>query len=134
MNDSSFNIEKAKEWFIKADHDLQAAKIIFSDPEPPTDTVCFHCQQAVEKYLKGFLTFHKIDFIKSHDLDYLLKISKNILVDIQDYEEEILSLNKYSIDPRYPADIPIYYGLSEAKQAFEKAKTVIGFIKSKITS
>ena len=34
--------------------------ILESGREPlPLDTVCFHCQQAVEKYLKGFLAYHK---------------------------------------------------------------------------
>ena len=53
--------KKAQEWFSKADHDLQTVEILFTDPKPPTDTLCFHCQQAVEKYLKGMLVLNNID-------------------------------------------------------------------------
>jgi HEPN domain-containing protein len=33
-----------------------------------TDTVCFHAQQCVEKYLKAFLVLEGIDFPKTHDI------------------------------------------------------------------
>jgi HEPN domain-containing protein len=130
MSENEFFHEKAKEWFIKGNHDLQTAEIILKDSDPPTDTLCFHCQQSVEKYLKGFLTLNNIDFIKTHDLEYLLKLSKNILKGIEDYEEDILALNKYSIEPRYPVDLPIYYSIEEAKDAFKKTKEIIDFIKN----
>ena len=43
-------------WLKKADSDLKNAELVLSaaDEHPPYDTVCFHCQQAVEKYLKHF--------------------------------------------------------------------------------
>ncbi|MSU80013.1 MAG: HEPN domain-containing protein [Gemmataceae bacterium] len=45
----------AREWIIKADNDLKnAAHTLKLGEEGPTDTVCFHCQQCVEKYLKAF--------------------------------------------------------------------------------
>jgi HEPN domain-containing protein len=132
MKDNDFHSQKAKEWFKKGDHDLQTVEILLKDPNPPTDTLCFHCQQAVEKYLKGLLTFSKIDFIKTHDLEYLYKLSVKALKKLETYEEEILSLNKYSIEPRYPADMPINYSLDEAKSAFENAREIIKFIKANI--
>jgi HEPN domain-containing protein len=42
-------------WQAKADHDLTAAERLLSGAEPLTDAACFHCQQAVGKYLKLFL-------------------------------------------------------------------------------
>ena len=132
MNEGELFMEKAKEWFVKGDHDLQAVEILFTDPNPPTDTLCFHCQQAVEKYFKGFLTLNNIDFIKTHDLEYLLKLSHSSLKGIMDYEDEILSLNKYSIESRYPADLPVYYPIDEARRAFENAKELVKFIKNNI--
>ena len=61
-------------WFKKADNDLKNAKAVIEVEEPPTDTICFHCQQTAEKYLKGFLAYHNIEFEKEHDLDYLLDL------------------------------------------------------------
>ena len=132
MNLNEFTKEKTKEWFAKAENDLRTAEIILNDPNPPTDTTCYHCQQAVEKYLKGLLTYYQIDFIKSHDLDYLCKLLIQKL-NLSDYKDGILSLNKYAIEARYPADIPILYPIEEAKVALEKAKEIIDFIKSNFT-
>lgn len=43
-------LEILSEWVRKAEHDVEAAKRIMAVEEGcPHDTVCFHCQQAVEK-------------------------------------------------------------------------------------
>ena len=58
------------EWVIKAENDLRAASHILKlGEECPTDTVCFHAQQCVEKYLKAFLVLEGIDFPKTHDIE-----------------------------------------------------------------
>jgi len=62
-------------WFKKADNDLKNARIVVEVEDAPIDTVCFHCQQSAEKYLKGFLVYHNIGFEKQHDLDYLLDLA-----------------------------------------------------------
>lgn len=130
MNENEFSLEKAKEWFTKGYNDIRSAQILAKDADPPTDTLCYHCQQAVEKYLKGLLTLKKIDFIKTHDLSYLVKLSKSATGQIDDIEDDILSLNKYAIEARYPADIPIHYPIKEAKDSLKKATSILGFIKS----
>jgi HEPN domain-containing protein len=46
-------VEILRQWIRKAEHDLEAASRIMAGEEGcPFDTVCFHCQQAAEKYLK----------------------------------------------------------------------------------
>ena len=62
------NAKLTKEWFKKAEHDLLNAEIVLNSGKNqlPLDTVCFHCQQAVEEYLKGFLVYHGVDFPKTH--------------------------------------------------------------------
>lgn len=44
----------AQGWFRKADSALAYARRTVAS-EGPYDTGCFHAQQAMEKYLKGFL-------------------------------------------------------------------------------
>ncbi|HXJ91993.1 MAG TPA: HEPN domain-containing protein [Terriglobia bacterium] len=46
----------ARGWFLKAESDLRTAERMI-EGDGPYDTACFHAQQAVEKYLKGLLTF-----------------------------------------------------------------------------
>lgn len=64
------NREKAyiKKWLEVAEHDLEAAQTILQYKPIILDIVCFHCQQAVEKYLKAFMAFKNIHFEKTHDV------------------------------------------------------------------
>ncbi|MQL51620.1 HEPN domain-containing protein [Desulfofundulus thermobenzoicus] len=48
--------ELAKGWVLKAESDLATARRMLAS-EGPFDTACFHCQQAIEKFLKAFLAF-----------------------------------------------------------------------------
>lgn len=45
-------------WLSKARNDIRAAKTLLVDAQPLYDEISFHCQQAVEKSLKGFLYWH----------------------------------------------------------------------------
>ena len=55
MEDNSEVIhEIVGKWLIIADRDLRTAEQGLKAEEVITDTICFHCQQAVEKYLKAF--------------------------------------------------------------------------------
>jgi HEPN domain-containing protein len=50
--------ELAKGWVLKAESDLATTRRTL-DSEGPFDTACFHCQQAIEKFLKAFLAFQE---------------------------------------------------------------------------
>ncbi len=56
-------------WIVKAENDLKtAAHTLKLGRDCPTDTVCFHAQQCVEKYFKACLVLEGVDFPKTHDL------------------------------------------------------------------
>ena len=42
-------------WLTLAQHDLASARKLSTDPDPYLDTAIYHCQQAAEKAVKGFL-------------------------------------------------------------------------------
>jgi len=97
----SAQIEEIKEW-KKAGHDLGSAKIIFLHLPDYFDTIALYCQQAVEKYLKAILVFFEIDFQKSHDLVYLLKLlSRKIEIDEWKYRNAF-TLYNFGLQIRYP--------------------------------
>lgn len=99
MNENS---EQIKEWIDKADHDLGSAKLIFFHLPDYFDTIAFHCQQAVEKYLKAILVSYGIEFQRSHNLIYLLDLlSRKIEINEDIYDKAIL-LNGFSVQIRYP--------------------------------
>jgi len=59
-------------WVQKAESDLNNAAIVLrAEDEGTADTVAFHAQQGVEKYLKALLAYRGIDFPKTHDIGQL---------------------------------------------------------------
>jgi len=120
------------EWVKKADDDLRTAELIIQVKDPMTWVICFHCQQAAEKYLKAYLTQHWIEFEKVHDLMYLLRLCMNKDLEFKEIEFELGKLNIYSVTPRYVFDKTIEYTVEEAKEAIEKAKKVKEFVKKKL--
>jgi HEPN domain-containing protein len=98
-------IEYIKEWIEKADQDLGSAKVIYLHLPEYFDTIAFHCQQAVEKYLKALLVFYQIEFLRSHDLIYLLElISRKIEINEARFKKAY-ELNSYGVQIRYPNKI-----------------------------
>ena len=65
-------------WIKKAESDLKTAKDEISTDNPATDSVCFHAQQCVEKYLKAYLIFHQRHFRKTHNIAELVELCKEI--------------------------------------------------------
>jgi len=92
-------------WIGKADHDLGSAKLIFLHIPDYFDTIAFHCQQAVEKYIKASLIHLGIEFQRSHDLPYLLEmLSTKVEIKPGSFDKAIL-LNGFSVEIRYPNQI-----------------------------
>ena len=67
--------ELVQGWLIKAQHDLATARKLTTDPDPYLDTAIYHCQQAAEKAVKGFLVFHDQRFEKTHDIQLLITLA-----------------------------------------------------------
>ncbi len=92
-------------WIEKADHDLGSAKLIYLHIPDYFDTIAFHCQQAVEKYIKASLIHIGIEFQRSHDLPYLLEmLSGKVEIRPELFDKAIL-LNGFSVEIRYPDQI-----------------------------
>jgi HEPN domain-containing protein len=83
---SDRQLELAHRWLIRADHDLITARQTLLLADSPTDTPCFHAQQAIEKSLKALLTYHQIAFPKTHDLLRLLDLTLPLLSELEAVE------------------------------------------------
>ncbi|MCS6897578.1 MAG: HEPN domain-containing protein [Nitrospira sp.] len=90
--------------------------------ECPFDTVCFHAQQCVEKYLKGWLVCKQLDVPRSHDLVVLLNLALAAGFCGASHRD-VQPLNRYTIEARYPGDWdPI--DRPEAEQAVATARRI----------
>ncbi|MBC8525938.1 MAG: HEPN domain-containing protein [Candidatus Cloacimonetes bacterium] len=61
-----------EEWIHKAENDFLDAENNLKSQQIPTDTVCFHCQQVAEKYLKAYLISRNKSFPQIHNLIHLM--------------------------------------------------------------
>jgi HEPN domain-containing protein len=95
-----------RQWFAKAELDYRAAERLVKDPEPLREIIAFHCQQAVEKYLKAFLVSRQIEFPKTHDLEELLELLAPVRPDVAAMLEGIEMLSPFGVKIRYPGDFP----------------------------
>lgn len=91
-----------QEWLNKAYKDLLVAKQEIKSENTVYDAVCFHSQQAVEKYLKALLQENEVYFEKTHDLDLLLEKCKDFVPEIIQLKEKIIELSSYAVEVRYP--------------------------------
>ncbi len=124
--------ELVKSWIKKAEKDLLTAKHELSFADAVTESVCFHCQQAAEKYLKAYLVFLGISFTKTHEIGELITKCESKDREVFAMKEDADKLTDYAIEIRYPEEW-IEPTLEEAREAFEMANKIRVFILSRIT-
>jgi HEPN domain-containing protein len=120
-----------REWLAKAENDLlTASHTLKLGRRCPTDTVCFHAQQCVEKYLEGLLVWREQPFPKTHDLTALMDLLPKVdRPDLSAAEQELLT--RYATVTRYPGDYaPIT--LTEARQAVRISRRVRKHIRARL--
>jgi len=121
------------DWLEKARNDLLAAEAIMAYYEsPPTDTVCYHCQQVAEKCLKAFLIAKAKKLLKIHDLIDLLEKCTKIDTSCETIRDQIDSLDGFYIESKYPPDIPTVIPIDETKSAVVNAREIYKFFCEKL--
>lgn len=125
-------VEYIKNWLFRANEDIAVINnLINAGTENYTSTICFHAQQASEKFFKAFLINHDVDFPRTHDLDFLLlkcqKINKEAFKDF-----DLKNLTEFGVSVRYPDDfyIPSVTEALEYHQIAEEIKSIVeGLVK-----
>ena len=116
-----------QQWMEIADDDLAIAEFSAKNMWPvPYAIICFHCQQAAEKYLKWFLVLHDIDPPKTHDLEELEKLCESINPQFSTIYNQCSILSGYAVQSRYPNEICIEK--HDMDKALEYVKTIREFI------
>jgi HEPN domain-containing protein len=87
-------------WMNKAENDLLSAQRLLEIEPLILDTACFHCQQAIEKWLKAYLIYNNVDIQKTHDVIALLDKCANFDPEFADVDP--LDINAYAVNGRYP--------------------------------
>jgi HEPN domain-containing protein len=120
-----------KQWFYVASTDLAAARLTSTNTYPKLlDIACFHCQQAAEKALKGFLMSKDVDPPRIHDLQTLCKLCMELDASFETILGIAMPLNRYITASRYPVESLITETMTQT--AIAQAQAVYDFAKSKV--
>jgi len=122
-------INTPKEWTLLAERDLNSAEFLANNMHPiPTEIVCFHCQQAVEKYLKGYLA-EKQDKEPpyTHDLVILCKLCEKTEPEFSELIIACSVLVEFGVKPRYDYGLDI--SESDMQTALSYSKRIRSFVK-----
>ena len=115
--------EIINKWIEKADHDIGTAELIMQYIPEYRDTISFHCQQAVEKYLKTYLIFIDLEVVRSHNLILLLDmISQKQNISDELYDQATI-LQQFAVDVRYP-EVTLDLSDFDIKNAIEIARLI----------
>lgn len=120
-------IADTKAWLVKAHRDLGAAELFLDQADPFLDMAVYHCQQAAEKALKGFLFWHDVPFRKTHNLLELLDQCVVLDETLNVLKETAQRLTPFAAEFRYPSDL-LEPPLADAQDAFARASTVLDAI------
>lgn len=116
-------------WLIKGQHDLATARKLANDPSPLLDTAIYHCQQAAEKAVKGFLAFHDQTVAKTHDVRFLVNNAVSLEPGFKEWLEAAECVTPYATAYRYPDEV-----LEPEQEEFEAAEHaaigLVGFVLS----
>lgn len=124
-------VAETRGWLVRASSDVRAAEHELRATPPLLDDIVFHCQQAAEKSLKGFLTWHDRPFRKTHSIEELgeqcLRVDPTLKVLI----DRAVPLTEYAWKFRYPGE-PEEPSSQEAEEALETAREVYAAIVARL--
>ncbi len=121
--------ETTAEWVEKAEEDYGTAKVTLEHGVHIVSTVCFHCQQCAEKYLKAFLQEKRIGFPRDHALKPLMKNCARHDRGFDEIDDDLGKLEHYAVVIRYPG---AFATRDEAEGAFAAATRVRAFVRGKL--
>jgi len=120
-----------REWLDKADEDFGFAAAVLEDTTYYAQ-VCFHFQQAAEKYLKSAIIAKELEFVKRHDLVFLLDICQQGYPSLKSLLPDCKYLNGFYIETRYPVHWTGAFTKDDALKAREAAERVKTAVRSSL--
>ncbi len=97
-------IADTKAWLDRSATDLRAAALDLTAEPPILNDLVFHCQQAVEKAMKGLLSWHDEPFRKTHNLEELGEACLRLDSTLRSLVDRAVPLTEYAWKFRYPGE------------------------------
>ncbi|MEW6405698.1 MAG: HEPN domain-containing protein [Chloroflexota bacterium] len=109
-------VRLVQSWLTKAQHDLASACVLAASDPPLLDTAVYHCQQAAEKAVKGYLTFCDQEVERIHDIEVLIRSAMSCAAEFTDWIDVGIQLTPYARLYRYPG-----YATEPSTEQFDQA-------------
>ena len=119
------------DWFLHADNDFQSAKLLFKN-NGPTDNIAFSLQQAIEKYLKGYLLSKNWKLQKIHDLEVLISEVIKYEKAFKVYLDFARVISAVYVESRYPSGPPKGYSIKQISEWMAQTENLITEIKKNL--
>lgn len=120
--------EIVREWVNKGDSDFIAAKTLAPQKGLENQTG-FHCQQAIEKWLKAYLIKQGEELRKIHDLTALVIDCEKYDPTFQELEPLVEGITDFAVEFRYPGESAT---TEEVQDALDKTVKIRKFLMPKI--
>ena len=95
------------EWFHKAEMDIATALFMQKYRPIPVEIICYHCQQAGEKILKGILAASNSEIPRTHRLEIVLDLVSPFEPSLVKLTDDCFELSPYATISRYPSSIDL---------------------------
>lgn len=112
-----------RDWFRIGRRDLDRARRLFGADD--FEAAAFYCQQAVEKYLKGYLLSHDWRLRRIHNLDVLLNEAVKHDSALEQHRAAYQKMTQYYIEDRYPFTAPSQLTKDEVAESPAAAELLI---------
>jgi HEPN domain-containing protein len=121
----------AQEWMQIAYEDYDTAAYLFDNKRPkPLEIICYHCQQSVEKSLKGYLCIQDAEIPKTHEVGLLCRRCAEFNDKFADFFVDCEEIEIYATKTRYPNRIEVEE--HNAEQALKQALRVYNFVSEQL--
>ncbi len=122
------------EWYAIAARDHGAAKALLKDRDEFLPVAGMLLQQAVEKYLKGYLLSKGWKLARTHHLGQLLKALIGYEQDFAEIEDACLKITYLYVESRYPLRVATPISRADLEKLFAEAEPLIARIQSRASS
>lgn len=116
----------SSEWLEFAKMDLGAAEYLLTMHPLPVEIICYHCEQAAEKFLKAVLVQFDKEPPKTHDLVQLCKLCCEVNERFGQLADACIELTPYGVQVRYPSNLEL--DENDAACALKECRQVQNFV------
>ena len=115
------------DWLEFAASDLLAAKVLCENGSCNALSA-FHCQQAIEKALKGYTLYKTGHLVDGHNLPWLCRNAARCNSAFEEWLDEAAAMARLYIETRYPSDKPLAISDERLNNILNMADDMYNFI------